>query len=110
MINYYTYPGVTRPAQGTIRMTPQRIINIICNYFGVSDNDVKSKDRRREFTEPRHISWHFLTTKAGMYQRQVGELFDRDHATILHGARCVTDRMSVDSRFRDIVAEIESLL
>jgi chromosomal replication initiator protein len=56
-------------------------------YFGLDRSDLVSKSRSRPLTTARHVAMYLLREMTGLSLIKIGELFERDHTTALHGIK-----------------------
>ncbi|HXF56644.1 MAG TPA: chromosomal replication initiator protein DnaA [Actinomycetota bacterium] len=68
---------------------PATILEETAAYFGLAVEDLVSKSRSRPLTTARHIAMYLLREHTGLSLIKIGELFDRDHTTVLHGIKKV---------------------
>ena len=71
-----------------MRLTPKMFKNICAvveNATGV--DDVMSKTRRREVVDARRISFRILRNVYGLSFQRIGDLFDKNHASVLHSLK-----------------------
>lgn len=88
-----------------------RIVKFVCEWFDVTEGQMKCQSRRRYCLEPRQIAIYLVKRHTILSLNDIGGMFgNRDHTTIIHSINTVTDRMSVESAFRNIVNEIEGLI
>jgi chromosomal replication initiator protein len=83
------------------------IQKLVCDYFSIPVDQVKSKTRKREVVQARQISMYFAKdlTKASL--KNIGSHFgNRDHSTVIHACQTVNDLMETDKRFRSDVEEL----
>lgn len=66
---------------------PSLILEETAAYFGLEPKDLLSKSRSRPLTTARHVAMYLLRELTGLSLIKVGELFNRDHTTVLHGIR-----------------------
>jgi chromosomal replication initiator protein len=62
-------------------------------YFGLEPADLISKSRSRPLTTARHIAMYLLRELTGLSLIKIGELFERDHTTALHGIKKIESLM-----------------
>jgi hypothetical protein len=55
----------------------------IIQYIKV--NELDSRSRKRKFVCPRNYLFYFLRYEYKMALCDIGKMFDRDHATVIHG-------------------------
>ena len=56
-------------------------------FFGLTTDDLVSKSRSRPLTTARHVAMYLLRELTGLSLIRIGELFERDHTTALHGIK-----------------------
>ena len=89
-------------------MTPKFIIETVAKHSGCTVEELKSKDRHRRLADLRHIAIWLILKNTRLTLKEVGELFERDHSTILHAKKKVL--YLKDNGLCDTVNEIESAL
>lgn len=72
----------------------------------IQQYDLKTKNRRREVLFKRYYLYNELR-KAGLNLMQIGEIFDKDHSSIIHGLRTHEDLLAC--RNADYVAETRTI-
>ena len=80
---------------------------MVCEYFTIGVDLVKSKTRKREIVQARQISMYFAKdlTKASL--KTIGMHFGgRDHSTVIHACQTVNDLMETDKKFKSDVEEL----
>ena len=65
------------------------ITDNVCRYFNVNKRELKTTSRRREIVEPRQFVFYFCRKLTSLTTPALGAMFNKDHATILHGCRNV---------------------
>jgi chromosomal replication initiator protein len=82
---------------------PQLIMEETANYFTLSTADLVSKSRSRPLTQARHIAMYLIRENTGLSLIKIGEVFNRDHTTALHGIKKVeADMRGRDATFRQV--------
>jgi chromosomal replication initiator protein len=66
---------------------PDTILGETAEYFALRPEDLFSKSRSRPLTNARHVAMYLLRELTGLSLIKIGELFDRDHTTALHGIK-----------------------
>ncbi|MBC7425420.1 MAG: chromosomal replication initiator protein DnaA [Bacteroidia bacterium] len=91
----------------TREISIEYIQKLVCDYYNVSVENVKSKTRKREIVQARQIAMYFAKdlTKASL--KNIGTHFgNRDHSTVIHACQTVNDLMDTDKKFRHDVDEL----
>ncbi|NQV75954.1 MAG: chromosomal replication initiator protein DnaA [Bacteroidetes bacterium] len=87
------------------------IQKLVCEYFEVPIEMVKSKTRKREIVQARQISMYLskLHTKTSL--KSIGAFFGgRDHSTVIYACQTVDDLIDTDKKFKGYVADIQKKL
>ena len=84
----------------------------VCEYFGISPEDLVSKSRRRQIVQARQISMYLCRNLISNCSLSTigAETGGKDHATVLHSCNMVSDLMATDRVFKKYVTDLESQL
>lgn len=91
----------------TKEISIEMIQKVVCEYYNIPVDTVKSKTRKREIVQARQIAMFFAKdfTKASL--KNIGSHFgNRDHSTVIHACQTVNDLMDTDKKFRFDVDEL----
>lgn len=72
-----------------VALTPPKIIDKVAQYFAVRPDDLKGKAQTREFVLPRQLAMYFCRTLMKIPYVHIGELFGRDHSTVMSSVRAI---------------------
>jgi chromosomal replication initiator protein len=79
------------------------IMGETASYFGLRREDLVSKSRSRPLTTARHVAMYLLRELTGLSLIKIGDLFDRDHTTALHGIHRIEKLMPQrDTTYRQV--------
>ncbi len=71
-------------------ITPDMILRRVCEFYGVSEADLLSANRRREFVQPRQVAMYLTREMTALSLPQIGAFFgNRDHSTVMHACSVV---------------------
>jgi len=91
--------------------TVEKIRDAVCEYFSLSVDAISTKSRKREVVQARQIAMYLSKQMTKNSLSSIGfTIGQRDHATVLHACKIVTDLMDIDKGFRLCVREIEEKL
>jgi chromosomal replication initiator protein len=89
--------------QGSQEVPAETILTQTAKYFALRREDLVSKSRSRPLTTARHIAMYLLRELTGLSLIKIGELFDRDHSTALHGIKRIENLMpNRDTVYRQV--------
>lgn len=90
-------------------LTVDEIVEIVGQHFNVDSKAVNGKSRKRDVVTARQLSMYFAQKYTRMPASRIGKLIGhRDHSTVLHSISKIEERMSIDRKFCDEVANIET--
>ena len=91
--------------------TVEKIRDIVCEHFALSIDAISTRSRKREVVQARQIAMYLSKQLTKNSLSSIGfTIGQRDHATVLHACKIVTDLMETDKGFRMSVKEIEEKL
>ena len=83
------------------------IQKLVCDYFQIPVEHVKSKTRKREIVQARQISMFYAKDLTKSSLKTIGMHFGgRDHSTVIHACQTVNDLIETDKKFRADIEEI----
>ena len=87
------------------------IHKIVCDYFNLPIELLKSKTRKREVVQARQIAMYFAKKMTKWSLASIGaQCGGKDHATVLHACRTVNNLAETDKQFRGYLEDLEKKL
>ena len=86
------------------------IINCVCNFYKISKNDMLGKKRNKEFVLPRQVAIYLILDMMSLPQLTVGNLFGRDHTTVIYARDKIDSQMKTDNKLSVEVNDIRKML
>ena len=75
-------------------ITPNLIINVVSEQFGIRAEDITSKKRNSEFVQPRQVVMYLCRELTDTSYVNIGRLLGKkDHTTIMHGTNKIIAEM-----------------
>ena len=85
-------------------VTPQLIINVVSEHFGINALDVMGQKRSKELVFPRQIVMYLCGEMTTESLQNIGKsLGGRDHTTIIHGQKKIASELKSDEGLRNTV-------
>lgn len=88
----------------------ERLLVCACLHFGVTQEDIRSKNRSAQMVRARWALSFVLIDRVGWSLTRVGELLHKHHTAILHGWRESRALLRTDEDFFDAVQLLERQL
>ena len=84
-------------AENRREVTPELILDIVSDHFGITVTDIKSNKRNAEITVPRQICMYLIRTMTETALKGIGVILGgRDHSTIKHGVEKISSDIEKD--------------
>ena len=81
-------------------LSAELIRDFIARHFRVSVADLQSKSRKKTITFPRQLSMYLARKYTEQGLMEIGKAFNRDHSTVLHSVRKITEAISRNGSIR----------
>lgn len=111
-MNYLIIPGLkTRNGIKLVHAkdkTFDLVKEAILDHFGMTFEKVSRRCRKREILYPRQIFIYLLKQNTTMSLKQIGDIFEFDHTTVIHSIQKVKDLMDTEDEIRHEVRVIQA--
>ena len=85
-------------------VTPELIIQVVSDHFGLTPLDISSQKRNKEIVYPRQIVMYLCRDMTATPLQAIGRVLGgRDHTTIIHGAEKIAGDMAKDENLRSTI-------
>jgi len=81
-------------SNGGFAQREANVLKKVAKYFGVSLEDLLGQSRKKDFALPRHLSMYLLHCEDKFSLTRIGNLFNRDHTSILYAAEKIKKAIS----------------
>lgn len=95
----YLIPGIKLE-----KYRPETLCLDVCAFFGITEERIKSKNRKREFVEPRHVYMslaHDVFVKEKMSYNLLAAIVNRDHSSFIHAIKNVSNLCDTNEKFHE---------
>ena len=104
-LNYWVAPSICYQIDES-KIKTDNIIADVCQVYGIELADLMSKARYRILVEPRQVLFYILHKKLNIPCVKVGKMFNKNHATVLHGANNILNWMEQEKELRERVTGV----
>lgn len=88
-----------------------RIIMVVARYYGLTEEQLKSKTRRHNISRPRQVAMYLIRLSGKHTLKGIGEMFGGlDHTTVTHATHAVQARIESEPDFLMELYDIKSKL
>lgn len=95
--------NIISPDQKRI-ITPDYIIDTVCEHFHISKNDMTGSKRNSEIVIPRQIAMYLCREMTQTNFKEIGNIMGgRDHSTVIHGYDKISYEVKNSENMRNII-------
>lgn len=88
-----------------------KIKKVVCNYYGVTKQQLSSKIRTKNIAIPRQIAMYLSRKYLDMPYKDIGQNFGkRDHSTVISACEKVEENIRKDRFYQKAIQELEAML
>lgn len=88
------------------RISIEEIQNKICHHYQVTMAQLLSTERTQSIVTPRQLAMYISKKYTNKSLPEIAKMFDKTHATIIHGVKSITKRMDVEPELRHSFEQI----
>lgn len=87
------------------------ITSTVCQYFNIDEDSFNSTKRTREVAQARQIAMYLAKQHTKLPLAAIGSAIGgRNHATVLHSCKAVSNMIDTDKVFRGQIEELEKII
>ena len=92
-------------------LTIESITKTVSNYYKIPLGDIRGKAKTKEVALPRQVAMYLVSKMLKPTLKDNGQYFsNRDHSTVLHAIKTISDRIKTDGLLAQQVLDIEKQL
>ena len=89
----------------------ERILKVVCRHYGISEENIKSKNRTDTVANARHTAIYIIKELTDLTLNEIGNIFGRNHATVIASINKVNTNMrtvkNADADIKRMIKEIK---
>lgn len=105
-MNYYAIHCLKFKDEYPVRVSPSKIIDVVCEAYNVTIIELMGKRRDVPLPAARQLSMYLIRKYCNGKVTQIGKLFNKDHTTVIHSCQEVVKRMDV---YPDFVKKVQQI-
>lgn len=100
-----------RLANARKKATPENIMHLVCERYGITDEELLSRTKKKEIAQPRKIAMYLSREITGCTYDEIGIQYGgRDHTTVMSAWKDISLLYPKDQELRKLVADIRQRL
>lgn len=89
------------------RISNKAIIDTVCDYYDISEEDIKSKKKHREVSYPRQVAMYLLRELTDISLPKIGEIFGgKDHTTVIHAIEKISAEIASNIETEKLIKDL----
>jgi len=92
------------------KTTPENIMKLVCERYSIPMSEFLSRRRNQDIAYPRKIAMYLVRELTDMPLAAIGEIFGRDHSTVLHAWRTISEESATNINLRTLLADLRNRL
>ena len=81
-------------------ITPELILEVVSEHYGITTEDILSKKKSSEIAFPRQVVMYLCRQMTPISAQAIGDFLGRDHSTVLHGSKLVSNELLSNSQLK----------
>jgi len=99
--------SLLNPPQAKLATSPERILQVIAEYFQVSLADLKGSSRRREISSARQIGMYLMRQHTNLSLPKIGEVFGgKDHTTVMYSCEKIAQQQEQNPELNQTLRQL----
>ena len=92
-------------------VSSKQIIELVCRYYDITNDELRGKSRKRELVIPRQIIMYLLREETRSSFPSIGEeIGKRDHTTVMHAYEKIRGAVETDEKIRQDILYLRQQL
>tara|TARA_R100000808_G_scaffold7062_1_gene20745 strand:+ start:21616 stop:21927 length:312 start_codon:yes stop_codon:yes gene_type:complete len=91
-------------------MNDINILSVVCDYYGLSKQQILSHRRKKNLIKARHASYWLYENLTDYSYPRIGRIHKRDHTTIMHGCNRIDEAIKNQTEESNIINKIYNQL
>lgn len=90
--------------------TVEMIVNAVCKHYSIKTKELKGISRAKMYSLPRQVAMFLIKRYANLGLREIGQIFGKDHSTVLHACQKIEGEIEVDVTLKRSIETIREQL
>ena len=88
-------------------ISPENIIKVVCEYYHITEKDLRSKKRHRSIATQRFMTMYLIREYTNKSFPEIASILTKHHTTIIHGCEEIAKKLKTD---KDIQNDFNNLI
>ncbi len=93
------------------KITPQKVLEKVCEFFEISQEDLKKEKRSKNIAFPRQIAMFLLRELTDLSFPEIGALLGaKHHTTALYAYKKLKEKLDKDKKIKEIITQLTQVI
>ena len=100
--------AIVDPGNMPTEVIIEKALRLVCKKYNVTEEDLKSSKRTQSIANARHVAIHILKKVTDLSHKEVGNILNRNHATVIASLNTVDINIKTKKNYQEEINEILS--
>ncbi len=87
-------------------ISPKQVVDKVAKYYDLSGKDLYGTSRVKNIKSARQVAMYLLKDQLGLSTVRIGQEFNKDHTTIMHGIKVIETALKTDFNLRQQISDL----
>ncbi len=99
---------INSPREETKRrsISPKQVVEKVAKYYNLGSKDLYGTSRVKDIKSARQVAMYLMKDQLGLSTVKIGNEFNKDHTTIMHGIKVVEKALKTDFNLRSQISDL----
>lgn len=85
----------------------EQVLNIVCDYYNVSPDNVKSSNREAKYVRARHVYFYLGYYVSEKTLMEIGNISNNNYTSVLHGKKTISIELTIYPQLKREINELK---
>jgi len=96
--------------QGETELDAGHILDCVCKFYNIKKEELLARKRTKEVAQARQIAMYLISELLSMPTSAVGNIFGKDHATVIYAKAKVNEDMQKNKKFATEINDLRQMV
>ena len=87
-------------------VSPKQVVDKVAKYYDLSGKDLYGTSRIKNIKNARQVAMYLLKDQLNLSTVRIGQEFNKDHTTIMHGIKVIETSLKTDFNLRQQISDL----
>ena len=86
------------------------ILEKVCKFYNIKKEELLARKRTKESAQARQVAMYLISDLMSMPLAAVGDIFGKDHATVIYAKNKVAEDMAKNKKFATEISDLKAMI